>query len=465
VRSQIHVRHAPQGTALTSTETSTSAPTTEPAPTASALDARAYDLDRSHVFHSWSAQASLKPLVIAGGQGSRVWDHSGRTYLDFSSQLVNTNIGHQHPRVVEAIKKQAETLTTIAPTAANLVRGEAAERITDIAPVGFNKVFFTNAGADAVENAIRMARIHTGRDKVLSTYRSYHGNTGAAIVATGDWRRIPNEYAHGHVHFFGPYLYRSDFWATTPEQEAERALHHLRRVIEAEGPGSIAAILLETIPGTAGIMIPPPGYLPGVRALADEFGIMLILDEVMAGFGRTGEWLALDAYDVVPDLITFAKGVNSGYVPAGGVIISDPIAATFDDQVFPGGLTYSGHPLAMASIVATIEAMNEEGIVDNAATIGTDHIAPGLASLAEKHDVIGEVRGTGVFWALELVADRETREPLPAATMGRIKSELITRDLIPFTMENRIHVVPPCVVTPDEVAEAISIYDDVLGSL
>ncbi|NGN92157.1 aspartate aminotransferase family protein [Nocardioides sp. KC13] len=440
--------HAPQGTALTS-----------------ASDARAYDLDRSHVFHSWSAQASLKPLVIAGGQGSRVWDDSGHTYLDFSSQLVNTNIGHQHPRVVEAIKKQAETLTTIAPTTANLARGEAAERITDIAPVGFNKVFFTNAGADAVENAIRMARIHTGRDKVLSTYRSYHGNTGAAIVATGDWRRIPNEYARGHVHFFGPYLYRSEFWATTPEQESERALHHLRRVIEAEGPASIAAILLETIPGTAGIMIPPPGYLPGVRALADEFGIMLILDEVMAGFGRTGEWLALDAYDVVPDLITFAKGVNSGYVPAGGVIISDPVAATFDEQVFPGGLTYSGHPLAMASIVATIEAMNEEGIVDNAATIGTDHIAPGLAALAEKHDVIGEVRGTGVFWALELVADRETREPLPAETMGRIKSDLIARNLIPFTMENRIHVVPPCVVTPDEVAEAISIYDDVLASL
>jgi taurine---2-oxoglutarate transaminase len=455
---------------LTSVETTSAGVTPDPAPpiasgSASALDARAYDLDRAHVFHSWSAQASLKPLVIAGGQGSRVWDDSGRTYLDFSSQLVNTNIGHQHPRVVEAIKKQAETLTTIAPTTANLARGEAAERITDIAPEGFNKVFFTNAGADAVENAIRMARIHTGRDKVLSTYRSYHGNTGAAIVATGDWRRIPNEYARGHVHFFGPYLYRSEFWATTPEQEAERALHHLRRVVEAEGPASIAAILLETIPGTAGIMIPPPGYLPGVRALADEFGIMLILDEVMAGFGRTGEWLALDAYDVVPDLITFAKGVNSGYVPAGGVIISDPVAATFDEQVFPGGLTYSGHPLAMASIVATIEAMNEEGIVDNAATIGTDHIAPGLATLAEKHDVIGEVRGTGVFWALELVADRDTREPLPAATMGRIKSDLIARNLIPFTMENRIHVVPPCVVTPDEVAEAISIYDDVLASL
>ncbi|TQL67426.1 taurine--2-oxoglutarate transaminase [Nocardioides albertanoniae] len=432
---------------------------------ASALDARAYDLDRAHVFHSWSAQAALKPLVIAGGKGSRVWDHSGRTYLDFSSQMVNTNIGHQHPKVVEAIKRQADTLTTIAPATANLARGEAAERITDVAPVGFNKVFFTNAGADAVENAIRMARLHTGRDKVLSTYRSYHGNTGAAIVATGDPRRFSNEYARGHVHFFGPYLYRTEFWATTPEQEAERALHHLRRVIEAEGPDSIAAILVETVPGTVGVLMPPPGYLPGVRALADEFGIVLILDEVMAGFGRTGEWLALDAYDVVPDLITFAKGSNSGYVPAGGVIISDPVAATFDDRVFPGGLTYSGHPLAMASIVATIEAMNEEGIVDNAATIGSDHIAPGLAALAEKHSVVGEVRGTGVFWALELVADRETREPLPAETMAKVKSELVARNLIPFTAGNRIHVVPPCIITPDEVAEAMSIYDDVLGSL
>ena len=216
-------------------------------------------------------------------------------------------------------------------------------------PEGFSKVFFTNGGADANENAIRMARLHTGRDKVVSAYRSYHGNTGAAVVATGDWRRVPNEYARAHVHHFGPYLYRSEFWATTPEQESERALHHLERVIQAEGPGSVASILLETIPGTAGVLVPPPGYLAGVRAIADRYGILLILDEVMAGFGRTGQWFAFDSFDVVPDLITFAKGVNSGYVPAGGVILSEPIAKTFDDRVFPGGLTYSGHPLAMGS--------------------------------------------------------------------------------------------------------------------
>jgi len=428
------------------------------------LDGLAADLDRDYVFHSWSAQASLSPLVIAGGSGSVVWDHSGRRYLDFSSQLVNVNIGHQHPAVIEAIHRQADLLATIGPSTANLTRGEAAKRIVARAPEGFSKVFFTNGGADAIENAIRMARLHTGRDKVLSTYRSYHGNTGAAIVATGDWRRMPNEFARGHAHFFGPYLYRSEFWATTPEEESARALHHLRRVIQSEGPGTIAAILLESVPGTAGILIPPPGYLAGVRALADEFDILLILDEVMAGFGRTGRWFAFEGHDVVPDLITFAKGVNSGYVPVGGVIISEPIAATFDDRVFPGGLTYSGHPLAAASIIGALDAMESEGIVENARRVGEEKIGPGLRALAEKHAAIGEVRGEGVFWAVELVADRETREPLSAAGIGKVKSELVARGLLPFQAENRIHVVPPCVVTDDEVDEAMAIYDDAFAA-
>lgn len=432
-------------------------------PAVASLNARASELDRAHVFHSWSAQAALDPLVIAGGLGSRVWDHDGRRYLDFSSQLVNLNIGHQHPVVVHAIAEQAALLATIAPSTANLARGEAALRIVNRAPEGFNKVFFTNGGADANENAIRLARLHTGRDTILSTYRSYHGNTGSAIVATGDWRRIPNEFARGHVHFFGPYLYRSEFWATTPEQECERALRHLERMIQSEGSASIAAVLLESVPGTAGVLIPPPGYLAGVRALCDRYGILLILDEVMVGFGRTGRWFAFEGYDVTPDLITFAKGVNSGYVPTGGVIISESIAHSFDTTVFPGGLTYSGHPLAMASIVAALDAMEDEGIVDNAARIGRDVLAPGLAELQAKHPVIGEVRGEGVFWALELVADRNTREPLNGAVMGRIKAELLARGLLPFLADNRIHVVPPCVVTDDEVAEALAIYDEVLS--
>jgi taurine--2-oxoglutarate transaminase len=432
---------------------------------ASVTNAEVLDLDRDHVFHSWSAQKALKPLVIAGGSGSTVWDHEGRTYLDFSSQLVNTNIGHQHPRVIEAIKQQADALVTVAPAHANHTRGLAAERILAHAPEGMAKIFFTNGGADANENAIRMARLHTGRDKVISRYRSYHGNTGAAIVATGDWRRIPNEYSRGHVHVFGPYLYRSEFWAETPEQETERALQHLRRTIECEGPRSVAAVLLETVPGTAGILLPPPGYLEGVRALCDQHGIMMILDEVMAGFGRTGDWFAVDAYNVKPDLITFAKGVNSGYVPVGGVIISESISATFDEQVFPGGLTYSGHPLAAASIVASIDAFEEDNIIENAARMGSDHLAPGLATLAARHPVIGEVRGRGVFWALELVQDRQTREPAAPAFMARIKAELLHRGLLPFIVDNRIHVVPPAVVTAEEVRRALQIYDEALTAV
>ena len=429
------------------------------------LDQYAKQLDKAHVFHSWSAQKAFDPLVIAGGLGTKVWDHAGNEYLDFSSQLVNVNIGHQHPKLVAAIQEQAGKLATIGPATGNLTRAEAAERITAKTAAGLDKVFFTNGGADAIENAVRMARLHTGRRKVMSTYRSYHGNTGSAINATGDWRRLPNEYATGHVHFFGPFLYRTEFWATTPEEECERALQHLRRIIEVEGPNTVAAILLESIPGTAGIMIPPPGYLAGVRELCDLHGIVLILDEVMAGFGRAGEWFAHDAHGVVPDLIAFAKGVNSGYVPVGGVVINEAIAADFDETVFPGGLTYSGHPLAAASIVASIDAMETEGIVANAKRIGDDVLGPALAELAEKHQVIGEVRGTGVFWALELVSDPDTRAPLPTPLLGKAKGECVRRGLIPFAVDNRIHVVPPCVVTDDEVAQALPIYDEVLTML
>ena len=437
-------------------------------PTDPAAGARAYELDRAHVFHSWSAQGALQPLVLAGGSGSYVWDFEGTRYLDFSSQLVNTNIGHQHPKVIAAIQEQAGILATVAPQHANATRGEAARMIAELAPAGMDKVFFTNGGADAIENAVRMARLHTGRRKVLSFYRSYHGNTGAAIVSTGDPRRWPNEYSDGHVHFFGPYLYRSQFWATTPEQESERALAHLADVIRFEGPGTIAAILIETVVGTAGVLVPPAGYLEGVRALCDEHGIVLILDEVMAGFGRTGAWFAFEHFAVRPDLITWAKGSNSGYVPVGGVVISDEIATTFDDRVFPGGLTYSGHPLAAASIVASITAMREEGIVENAARIGTDVLGPGLAELAERHPVIGEVRGLGVFWALDLVSNRETRAMLApyggtSEAMSVLGAECRKRGLLPFMNYNRLHVVPPCTVSAEEAKEGLAILDEALA--
>lgn len=428
-------------------------------------NAEVASLDTASVFHSWSAQAGLDLLPLAGGRGSVVWDHDGKHYLDFSSQLVYTNLGHQHPKIVAAITEQVQRLATVAPSNANLTRAEAARLIAERAPEGFHKVFFTNGGADANENAIRMARLFTGRDKVISRYRSYHGNTGAAVVATGDWRRLPNEFARGHVHVFGPYLYRSEFWATTPQEESARALHHLERVIQLEGPESVAAILFETIPGTAGILLPPPGYLAGVREIADRYGIVLIFDEVMTGFARTGEWFGFNAFDVTPDLFTFAKGVNSGYVPVGGVVMSDAIAAAFDERVFPGGLTYSGHPLAAASIIASITAMAEEGVVENAARIGAQDLGPGLTALAARHDVIGEVRGTGVFWTAELVADRATKEPLDAAMMGRLKVDLTRRGMLPFMANNRVNLVPPAVVTSAEVADGLAILDDALAAL
>ena len=429
---------------------------------------RVYDLDRQYVFHSWSAQASLKPMVIASAEGSYVWDYDGKRYLDFSTQLVNVNIGHQHPKVVQAIVDQTQRMATIAPQHAVDVRGEAARRIVDVAGGHFRQVFFTNGGADGIENAIRMARLHTGRHKVLSFYRSYHGNTGASISATGDPRRWPNEFAYGHVHFFGPYLYRSHFGATSEAEETQRALKHLEDVIVFEGAATIAAVLMESVVGTAGILIPPPGYLEGVRALCDKYGIVLIADEVMAGFGRTGKWFAINHWNVQPDLIVFAKGVNSGYIPLGGVIISEAIVATFQEKVFPGGLTYSGHPVACASAAASIDAMREERIIENAARIGSEVLGPGLRDLAEKHPVIGEVRGLGVFWAVELVKNRQTREMIApyagtSPAMTTLVSELKARGYLPFTNYNRLHVVPPCTVSDAEAREGLAILDEVLG--
>lgn len=364
-----------------------------------AADAQVRADDRSHVFHSWSAQALIDPLPVAAGEGSTFWDYQGTPYLDFSSQLVNLNLGHQHPDLVAAIQQQAGRLATIQPSVANDVRGELARLIAEVAPDGFEKVFFTNGGAEANEYAVRMARQVTGRRKVLSMYRSYHGSTATAISLTGDPRRWANEPGdNGAVRFFGPYLYRSPFHAETPEQEAERALAHLEQTILLEGPATIAAIIIETVVGTNGVLVPPPGYLDGVRELCDRFGIVYIADEVMVGFGRLGEWFGIDAFGARPDLITFAKGVNSGYVPLGGVVISDRIAAHFDRTAFPGGLTYSGHPLACAAGVATFEVFRRDGILERVRDLGERVVEPTLRSWVHKHPSVGEVRGRGLFW-------------------------------------------------------------------
>jgi taurine--2-oxoglutarate transaminase len=447
--------------------------TTVPSPSdAALLEEQVRRDDRAHVFHSWSAQALIDPLPIASAEGAWFTDYSGKRYLDFSSQLVNVNIGYQHPRLVAAIQEQAAKLCTVAPGFANDARGEAARLIAELAPAALNKVFFTNGGAEANENAVRMARLHTGRHKIMAAYRSYHGATAGSIALTGDPRRWASEPGMpGIVRYWGPYLYRSAFHATNETEECERALAHLRDLITFEGPHTIAAIVLEPVVGTNGILVPPAGYLAGVRELCDEFGIVMIADEVMAGFGRCGEWFAVDHWGVAPDLITFAKGVNSGYVPLGGVLISDSIAETFAERAYPGGLTYSGHPLACAAAAASITIFKEEGIVEHARALGEEVIGPELAAIAERHPSVGEVRGLGVFWAVELVRDRRTREPLvpynasgaEAAPMAEFAAACKSAGLWPFTHFNRTHVVPPCTITADEVRDGLRILDDALA--
>ncbi len=427
--------------------------------------------DRRHVLHAWSAHANLEPVVVAGAAGAHFWSEDGRRWLDFSSQLVNVNVGHQHPKLVAAIQAQAATLCTVAPYHANAATAEAARLIAEVAPGDLNRVFFTNGGAEAVENAIRMARLHTGRHKVLTAYRSYHGATAGAIAASGDPRRWPSEPgAPGIARFWGPYPYRSAFHAVDAEQECARALAHLADTVMVEGPHTIAAVLLETVVGGNGILVPPDGYLQGVRALCDAHGIVLIADEVMAGFGRCGEWFAIDRWKVVPDLITFAKGVNSGYVPLGGVILGEAIAERFATRAYPGGLTYSGHPLACAAAVACIGIYREENLIARARMLGEAVVAPALHALRERHPCVGDVRGLGLFWAIELVRDRATREPLVPfgatgdadAPMREFAAACRQRGLWPFVAGNRLHIVPPLTIAEDELRGGLAIVDAAL---
>jgi taurine--2-oxoglutarate transaminase len=442
------------------------------ATTAKLSNAELQQLEKAHVFHSWSAQGALAPLAVERAEGVYMWDHDGKRYLDFSSQLVNTNIGHQHPKVVAAIKEQADLLCTVAPQHANAKRAELAAMVAELAPGDIDMAFFTNGGAEATENALRMARIYTGRHKVMATYRSYHGGTGGSLVLTGDPRRWAAEPGMaGVVHFCGPYAYRSSFNATSEADECERALRHLEEILMYEGAHTVAGIILESVVGTNGILVPPDGYLQGVRELCTEHGIVMICDEVMAGFGRTGKWFACNHWDVEPDLIACAKGINSGYVPLGALLISRRIADTFMDRAYMGGLTYSGHPLACAAAVASIEAFKEEGIVENAASIGSDVLGPGLRELQERHPSIGEVRGKGCFWGVELVKNRETREMLaPFNASGKEMGAVgaFQRKCWELGLATMVHwivlmVVPPLVITPEEARAGLELIDEALA--
>jgi taurine---2-oxoglutarate transaminase len=425
---------------------------------------------KQYVLHSWSVQDALDPIPVAGGEGRYFWDYDGNRYLDFASQLVNVSIGHQHPKVVAAIKEQAEKLCTIGPPMATEPRSTLARMLAEITPGDLQLSFFTNGGAEANENAIKLARWYTGRHKVIARYRSYHGATAGAITLTGDPRRWPAEPGiPGVVRMLDPYTYRCPAGHPDPCPVCTGA-PHLEEILQYEGPDTVAAVILETIVGTNGIIVPPDGYLQSIRELCDRHGIVLIADEVMAGFGRTGKWFGVDNWDVVPDILTVAKGINSGYIPLGAMIVRRPIADWVRDKYFAGGLTYSGHPLACASAIASIEAFKEEGIVENAAEMG-GAFADQLRSLQEKHPSIGDVRGLGCFWGIELVKERETREPFVPfnatgeafAPMARVWKAALDRGLYLMTHWNVIMVCPPLTITRDELEGGIGILDEALA--
>jgi taurine---2-oxoglutarate transaminase len=434
-----------------------------------ALGQQIVDDAKRYVLHSWSVQGAVNPIPVAGGEGRYFWDYDGKRYLDFASQLVNLALGHQHPKLIAAIKEQADKLCTIGPPMATEARSTLARYLAEVTPGDLSMAFFTNGGAEANENAIKLARWATGRNKVIARYRSYHGATGGAITLTGDPRRWAAEPGiPGVVRMLDPYTYRCPAGHPDPCPVCTGA--HLEELLMYEGPQTVAAVILETVTGTNGLIVPPDGYLRNVREICDRHGVLLILDEVMAGFGRTGRWFACEHWDVVPDIITVAKGINSGYVPLGAMVISEKLRDWVSDKFFSGGLTYSGHPLACASAVASIDAYREEGIVENAAAHG-QYLADALRSLQERHPSIGDVRGLGLFWGLELVRDRATREPLvpfnaggeAAVPVNRLTKAALEAGLYLFVHWNVVMIAPPLNITREELDDGLAILDEALA--
>ncbi len=418
---------------------------------------------------SWSKQKGINPIPIQKADGIYMWDFDGNRYSDMSSQLVNLNVGHGNRAIIDAIKEQAEKYCYLSPSYGSEPRGELAKMIIELMPDNMGKVFFTNGGADANENAVKIARMYTGRQKVFSRYRSYHGSTYGAGNLTGEPRRYPLEPgAPGFVKFFDPYIYREKISFASEEQAGEYYVAKLREQVIYEGADNIAAIVMETITGSNGVIIPPKGYLKGVRAICDEFGIMMICDEVMAGFGRTGKMFAFENFDVKPDIVSFAKGVTCGYVQLGGVVVSKEIAAYFDNHLLSCGLTYSGHPLACAAGVACLNFYKETNILENVNASGKV-LGECLEQLKEKHESVGDVRYIGLFSAIELVKNRKTREPFveygkdPEGKMGRLIGLLKNEGFMTYSHENMILISPPLIITPEQVREEMAKVDEVLA--
>jgi taurine--2-oxoglutarate transaminase len=431
-------------------------------------------LSKEHVFWTWSAQARVSPLPVKTAKGVYFWDTAGKRYLDFNSMTMCVNIGHGDERVVDAMVAQARELPYAAPGMATNVRAIASQLVAEVSPGGqLTKVLFTLGGADANENAIKLARGYTGRFKILTRYRSYHGASAGAMALTGDPRRVAWEpgLMPGVVHFLDPYRYRSTFHRTNPAiSEADFCqdyLNHLEEIIRYEGPETIAAILIESVTGTNGIIVPPDGYLQGVRALCDRYGIVMIADEVMSGFGRTGKWFAVDHWGVVPDIMTMAKGLTSAYAPLGAVAMKPEIAAAFNERTFESGLTYTAHPVSLAAAVANINVMREDKLVEHAAAMGPV-LNRMLKDLGEAHPSVGEVRSIGLFGIIELVRDRQTREPMTpwngsSPEMSRLRKTCLEHGLYVYTHWHTVLIIPPLPITEAQLQEGFAVLDEALG--
>jgi taurine--2-oxoglutarate transaminase len=423
------------------------------------------DMNREYTFFSWSVQGQVRPIPVERAEGVYFWDTNGKRYLDFSSQLMNTNIGHQHPKVVKAIQEQAAKLCFVHPGNATDVRGLLGKMLAEVTPGNLKKTFFTLGGAEANENAIKIARFYTGRHKILARYRSYHGATHGSIALTGDYRRLAVEPAMpGAVHFLDPFCYRCPF-GQKPESCKRECISHVEEVIKYEGPDKIAAIIMEGVTGSNGLIVPPDDYWRRIREICNKYGILLISDEVMSGWGRTGKWFAVDHWNVTPDIITTAKGITSGYVPLGAVIVSEPIAKFFDDKYLYAGLTYNGHALACAAALATIEVYVEDHLIENAAEVGK-YLGEALEDIKTKHASVGDVRYIGLFSTIELVANQGTKEIFAQSVMAEVGKVLRQNGLFTFIMANdmgsMVFVVPPLCITKEQLNEGLAIVEKAL---
>jgi taurine--2-oxoglutarate transaminase len=429
-----------------------------------------------HTLFSWSKQAGLNPINAERAEGVYLWDRDGKRYIDFSSQLMNVNIGHGDQRVTEAVAAQMRELSYVYPGMITKARGDLGKKLAEITAPNLTKAFFTLGGAEAIENAIKLARVYTGRHKIVTLYQSFHGASYGAISAGGDPRKfaVDSQAMPGVVHVENPYFYRCPWYSSTPEECAERAAAAMERVIQYENPGSVAAIILEGESGTSGCIKYPPTYWQRVRAICDKYGILLVADEVMSGFGRTGKWFGSDHHGVKVDLMCMAKGITAGYLPLGAVMVDEAIAKSFDDKPLPLGLTYSAHPVSCAAAVAVLGIYEEDNLLENTVTLG-HHLDQRMAQMMEQHPSIGDWRNTGLFGCVELVKNRATKEPMapwnaaPAQMeiMNKVAAKIKELGMYTFVRWNYIFIAPPLSITKDEldggldiISQAISVVDE-----